>query len=82
MVYFIDFCSILLLLVIFFEGILSLIRDNYFLFPFRKVFEDINSIHCHLYDHNVIIACSLCVYTCEILAKLQLYELLRYLKPL
>lgn len=36
---------------------LSLIRDNYFLFPFRKVFEDINFIHCLLYDHNVIIIC-------------------------
>lgn len=40
---------------------LSLIRDNYFLFPFRKVFEDINFIHCLLYDHNVIIICQLCV---------------------
>lgn len=36
---------------------LSLIRDNYFLFPFRKVFEDINFIHCLLYDRNVIIIC-------------------------
>lgn len=54
-------CSNLSYWFLFYFTVISNFLCRYNLFPFRKVFEDINFIHCLLYDHNVIIICQLCV---------------------